>query len=213
MPMRLKKAIVALAIVLAGCGGGGGGGPVIVSADAATIQPGTLESTEFEPGAQSTNWVNSTVSVSISGDVELQASKDVRAQAPVRTYQRDTDAGPILIGLFTVPAVHLLESSADIVRNPAEGLAPVDLVGRVQSTYSDIDIAQQTANTSVVILGNETHLVSYAGTATVDEQTREVRISIATIRHGGAFVTFIEISPAPEADPDRTQQLLAGVQH
>jgi len=211
--MRPMVAVVAISVLLAGCGGGGGGGPVQLSADAATIAQDTLDATGFESQGQSASWVNTTISVSISGDVELQASKDVRARSPVRTYRRGSEAGPIAVGLLTVPAVHLLEESADIIRNPASEIEPGSLAGRVQSSYGAIEIGEQIDNTTVTMLGNRTHLVTYAATAPADGQTREVRVSIATVQHGDAFVTYVEVSPASTANIERTQQLLAGVEH
>jgi hypothetical protein len=56
-------------------------------------------------------------------------------------------------------------------------------------------------------------LVTYAATATANGQPQEARVSIATVQHRDAFVTYLELYPASMADPERTQQLLAGVEH
>lgn len=211
--MRTVLVGIAAVVLVAGCGGGGANGPVHLTATPATIDEQTLATTGYEPGGGATDWVNTTLSVSIEGDVELQASKDVRARAPVRTYRRETGDGPAVVGLLSVPAVHLLEASADIVRNPAHDLGPADLARRLPSGYSDLEVGEQVANTSVTMLGNETFMATYATTASIDGSTADVHLSIATVRHSDTFVTFVAIQPAAAADAARLRQLLAGVDH
>lgn len=211
--MRRASAMMLVIVLVAGCGGGGSGGPVQLSATPATIDEGVLAETGYEPLSESTDWVNTTVSVSISGDVELEASKDVRAKSPVRAYQRETEAGPAVAGLVSVPVVRLLEKSANIPRNPADEMGPADFAGRLSTTYSDLEVGEVRSNTSISFLGNRTFLVQYAATASHEGSTIDVRVFIATTRHGGDYVTFVAIVPATAADQDSVKQLLAGVQH
>lgn len=211
--MHRYATVVLVVVLVAGCGGGGSGGPVHLSATPATIGDTTLDETGFEPAGESTGWVNTTVSVSLSGDVELEASKDVRARSPVRAYSRETDGPPAIAGLVTVPAVRLLEKSANIARNPAGDLGPTGYAGRLPSTYSNLEVAEVRSNTSVSLLGNRTFLQQYAASASHNGSTVDVRVFVATVRHRGDFVTFVAIVPAEAADPNRVMQLLGGVRH
>ncbi len=211
--MRRFPAVVLVVVLVAGCGGGGSGGPVELSATPATIGDDVLAETGYQPAGESTGWINTTVSHSISGDVELEASKDVRARSPVRVYHRDTNGGPAVVGVVTVPTVRLLEESANIARNPAADLGPAGYAERLSTTYSDLQVNEVRSNRSVTLLDNRTFLVEYAATASRGGSTVDVRLFVATTRHGGDFVTFVAIVPAEAADPDRVKQVLGGVRH
>lgn len=211
--MRSIVAALLVAVLVAGCGGGGDTGPVQLSASAASIDGEALQSAGYEPVGEEAGWVNETVSVSISGDVELQASKDVRARSPLVTYRRPTDHGPAVVGLMAVPAVRLLEDSMNVPRNPAGDLGPAGFARRLPGPYSEIEVGEAVENTSVTMFGNETHLVTYAATATVDGSTVDVRISVATVRHEGDYVTFVAVHPSAVDERGRLQRLLDGVRH
>ncbi|WP_276271173.1 DUF6517 family protein [Haloarcula litorea] len=206
---RRALAVVLLAVAVAGCSGGPS--RAVASGSPATVQAGTLDGTGYEHAGTENRTLNTTVSATISGDVEMSADRPVTATTPVATYRRTTDAGPALILVATAPAVRPIENQP-LVRNPLTTLTPGALVGYLQSTYA-VDSLSDGENTTVELLGNETTAETFEGTGTLSGESVAVRVTTASVRDGDEFVTVAAVHPASIEERARVRQLLAGVEH
>jgi hypothetical protein len=207
--MRRLAAAVALLVVVAGCASSGSGGePIRASASPAIVGEDVLDAAGYRDGEPSTGHLNVTVSASIQGDVELHASRAVRATTARVVYRR----GDAVFATYSVPAVTLLPQSARIVRNPAATLSTAELVERAQPTYADVSGLTESGTSTVSMLGNETTLTTYRGTATRGGESVDVAVLVATVRHDDAFVTAVAVSPATAEERGRVERLVGAVQ-
>lgn len=210
---RLLVAATVLSLVLAGCSGGPGGSkpPLEASAAPATLEAGTVSDLELEQVEARDSWVNTTLFVSIQGDVELSASREVHARTHVVTYRKQGSSPPVLVAVYSAPAVTLLPDTAPTVRNPTGSWNRSRLVGAAQSTYS-VESLSVDGERQGPFLGNQTTINSVSGTATYDGESHEVTGTIATTRHEGEFLTVVAIGPSG-ADLPETETVLSGVAH
>lgn len=198
-------ALVAL-VVLAGCSSGGPS-RVVDSGTAATVDGGTLDATGYEHTGTTNRTLNTTVSATISGDVELNGEREVTATIPVANYRDDTADGTALFLVAATPAVRPIENQP-VVRDPLATLDSAERVNFLQSAYA-VDSLTRGENVTVQFLGNETAARSYEGTA----DSAPVTVRIASVRDGSEFVTVVSVTPSSSADAERFQQLVAGVTH
>ena len=210
---RLLVAATVLSLVLAGCSGSPGGSkpPLEASATPATLEDGTVSELELEQVEAADSWVNTTLFVSIQGDVELSAERAVHARTHTVTYRQRGSSPPVLVAVYSVPAVTLLKDTAPTVRNPTGSWNRSRLVGAVQSTYA-VESLSVDGERQGSLLGNQTTIYSVSGTATHAGESREVTGTITTTRHEGDFLTVVVIGPSGAELPE-TESVLSGVAH
>lgn len=199
--------LVALAL-LAGCvpqDGGGGSERVVASGTPATVADDALSSTGYAAGEATNRTFNTTVTLEIQGDVQLQGSRDVTATVPIRRYNRD-ERGAVL-AVASTPAVQPVEGQP-YYRDPLATKSPAEQVTFLQPEY-DVSDLEQVDNTTVTVLGNETGLQTYTGSAGGED----VRVFLTRVRHGSDFVTVVAVAPADTDTGDRVQRLLDGLEH
>lgn len=203
----MQRLLLASLVVLAGCGGGSG--PIVAEASPAAVDSAALSETGYERVAARELTLEVTVTASVSGDVELQATRDVEATTPVRVYRRDTDAGPAVVSVTSAPAVRPVENQP-VARDPLAALSPTDRLAHVQDVYDVSEVAEPAAGRNVTLLGTETTL--RVAEATAADGT-SLRVFVATVRHGDDFVTVAALVPRQVADAERERvlALLAGV--
>jgi hypothetical protein len=205
---RIRVFLLVILVLSAGCfSNGNGTDRIVASGTPATIQDASLAETGYERIEATNRTRNTTVSASISGDVELRATRDVTATTPIRLYKRTTGSGSALVAVVSSPAIQPIENQP-IYRNPLPN-SPTQLVSYVQSKYH-IDSLKQTKNTTITLLGNKTGFRTYAGTT---RNGTDVRVHIASVRDGNDFVTVIAIHPASVHDRARLMKLLRAVKH
>lgn len=216
--MRRRLLAVGLAlVVLAGCGGGSGPSaedrPLLTgTATPAELSDATGDETGFAESGRGTRRLNTTISATIQGDVELTTTREVSVTTHRVSYRRGDGDAPAVFGLYSVPAVEPFER-ADLRKNPASE-EPATLVDRAQTAYevSPSAFGGGTAST-VHLLGNETTATRYETTATLNTTEVPVVVTVATVRHGEDYVTAVAVVPADvEGDVD-VETLLAGVRH
>lgn len=210
MRRRVLELGLVLVVVLAGCGGGSGPSaedrPLLTgTATAAELDPPTRTETGFDETDRDRSQVNTTISATIQGDVELRTTRRVSVTTVSVAYRRETAA----FGTYSVPAVQPFER-ADLVKNPVEGADPATLVTRAQRTYAVSELSES-RTTTVTLLGTETTATRYTGAATHDEESVQVRVVVATVRHDGDYVTAVTVTPEGESVP--VARLFGGVTH
>ena len=181
------------------------------SGSPATVETGALDGTGYEYVGTSNQSFNTTVEATISGDVELNSRRPVRATTPISTYRRGTGAGPALVLVATAPAVAPIETQP-VVRNPLATLSTPALLAHLQSVYT-VESLSRGENTTVRLLGTETTARTDTGTATHEGEQVPVTVTVASVRDGEEFVTVGAIGPRSTADRDRVRQVVAGLTH
>lgn len=206
-------AAVAL-VLLAGCSGGPGGGenpPLEASAEPAGLSSSAAEDLGLTEADANTGALNTTIFVSIQGDVELSTSREVHATTRTVTYRGETAPPPVVVGVYTVPAVTLLKDTAPTVRNPAGEQSPATIAGAAQSVYS-VETLSAAADGQATLLGNQTTVQSLSGSGTVSGTSTDLAGYMATVRHEGDYVTVVVLAPAGTDLPAR-ERVLTGVTH
>jgi hypothetical protein len=203
---RLLVAGLVVLVALAGCSSGG---PTraVDSGTAAAVDSGALEATGYEHTGTENRTLNTTVSATISGDVELNGERDVTATVPVASYRTETGEGPALFLVAASPAVRPIENQP-VVRDPLATLDPAERANFLQSTYA-VDSLNQGENVTATLLGNETAARTYAAST----GQGEVTVRIASVRDGEEFVTVVAVTPSGAAEEERFRQLVDGVTH
>lgn len=205
-----RLALAVLVVFAAGCVGGESD-PLRASGSPAAVDPGVAADAGFERVGLANRTLNETVTVTIQGDIEGRESRDVVATVPVTTYRRGGDP-PTVLAVASSPRVQVIENppqSADPLAEPSTGR----LVAFVQSTYRDLTNVREVGERTVPALGGEATVVTYAGTASVDGETVDVRVRVARVAHEGDVVTVVLVHPAGRADGDRLAALLRGIDH
>ncbi|WP_435063399.1 DUF6517 family protein [Halobaculum sp. EA56] len=200
---------VVAAVVLAGCGGSGSGpDPAVVDGSPAALPADAASEAGYEPAGATNRTVNTTVTLSISGDVQLDVTREVSATVPVRRYVRSTDGGPARLALAAVPPVRPVPDRPE-VRNPV-ATTPGRLVRFLGGDPSLAGASfEHVANATVTLLGTETTLRVYATTA----DGRDYRVAVATVRHDGDAVSAVAAWPAGVDERGRLADLLSAVEH
>lgn len=197
---------VVVLVALAGCSSGGPS-RAVDSGTAASVDAATLEATGYEHTGTENRSFNTTVSATISGDVELNGERDVTATVPVASYRTETGDGPALFLVAASPAVRPIENQP-VVRDPLATLDPAARTTFVQSTYA-VESLTQGPNVTATLLGNGTAARSYEGTA----ERGRLTVRIASVRDGEEFVTVVAVTPVSASDEERFRRLVAGVTH
>lgn len=205
----LLSVSLALVVVLAGCGGGGESddGPTVVRASPATVDDAALSATGYELVERSNRTTNTTVTISIQGDVEVTSTFDVRATTARAVYERQTNEETAVVGVLSVPGVKPSEALAE-PRDPFADREVTTLAG--DATGVAVRDARPTANGTVDLFGNETTLRRYEATT---EGGDPVTVSVARARRGGDFVYVVAVAPRSADERDRVARLAAGVRH
>lgn len=193
--------LLAASVLLAGCTGGPGQKPPIeATADPAGLAEGTATDLGLEPVGQTSGQLNTTIHVSIQGDVELSSSREVHATTQTAVYRTHTEDGPIVVAVHTVPAVTLLEDTAAIVRNPAADRSVPAQLAAAQSVYS-VESASNSSDGTATLLRNETRIQTVTGTGTAAGESVPIEGWMASTRHAGDYVTVVVITPEGTSGP------------
>lgn len=208
--------VLAVAVALAGCGGTGDDGtprpPLTGTATAAELSPEIRNETGFTERAYTTGHLNTTISATVQGDVELRTTRRVNVTTVSVAYDRAEGEGPpVAFGTYSVPAVRPFQR-ADLTKNPAAGLSPAELATRSQHTY-EISETSETGRATLTLLGTETRATRYAASATRDGERVAVVVTVATVAHGGDHVTAVVVAPEVERDSVPAATLFDGVTH
>lgn len=195
-----------------GLQGGGGGDPIVAEAEPASVEGAALQETGYQEHRNGSTVLNTAVHASVSGDVELEATKDVEATFRVTKYRR-SGAPPTPSALVvSSPAVQPIENVNESV-DPARSVSLSELLALTQDQYADVGNVSQVDERSIGLLGEETTLRTYRATASVDGDAVDIRLHVATVRDGADYVTVIGSAPEDASDRDRGRRLAEGVVH
>lgn len=203
--------LVALLVVVAGCGGGGDEGPLVVTASPASVDEAALSATGYELVERTNRTRNTTVTLTIQGDIQANPTFDVRATSHRAVYERQVSGGVAAFGVLAVPGVKPSEALANAVY-PFEGRGVAGNV-TAATTYESVSDVRRLEPGTIRLLGNETTLERFAATGRYGGSSTPVRIAVATVRHEGDFVTVVVVYPADADESGAVDRLVAGVRH
>lgn len=213
--LRPRVLLVAACVLVAGCAGlapSDGGEPIEAGPGGeARLADDGLAETGYALVGSGRPTLNLTVHASVSGDVELNVDQPVSARLDVARYRRNASGGPAVVAVVTGPAVDVGPEGISLVRNPVESADEAAVAGLVQGEYLDLSGLSASGSRTVTMLGNETTLRTYAGTATRAGESVEVTVALASVRADGDFVTVVAVYPAEADEADRVARLAEAV--
>jgi len=191
---RVWVATVVLVLVLAGCNAGPGDRtpePIEATASEATVPESTLSEAGFAASGVEEVRVDRSGTLSVSGDVEMDLGYQVRATG-WRAGYRSSDGGTVF-ALYTVPLAEPERVDARI--DPLGNHTTPEVVAEAQTAYSDPRGLEHEQNRTVTVLGAETTVQQFAGTATRDGETTEVTVYLATVDHESDRIRAVGVAP------------------
>lgn len=168
--------------------------PIEASADRLAFLPDAAAAERgYEETVSAETTVTTSITVDLSGDVQISNTREVIATVFRRGY---VAGGRRRFGVVTAPAVAVIEQP-EVVRDPITGVPAARAVelatGASVSSVSDWTDAQ-----SRTVLGTEAE----TATATAAGDGGEVKLERARVRAGDDAVTAIAIAPSgDETDP------------
>lgn len=197
--VTLVLAVLGLALV-AGCVGDE---QVTASGTEATFDAGEYEHLETVERS-----VEEQITVVLQGDIEGRESADVSATVPVATYERGSP--PTIVAVASSPYVQVIDNPPK-GGDPLSERSPAGVAAIVQDTYAEVSDLDAVESRPVTLLGNESELTTYEGTATRDGESVDVRVDLVRARHDGDVVTVVVVRPASAEPPDA--ELFEAVSH
>lgn len=206
----LATVAVAAALVTAGCGFITGDEALAFDASPTTVSDEAQSSTDYEELNGSEQVV--TREFSAAGQ-----TREVQVTNHLAQYERRVDLGPLgsqRAGVFTTfssPEV----SVAGQTFNPIADRSEREILRQFESEYDNIEVDGRVSNRSRTVLGQETSVEKFAGSATLGGQDVDIYVHVTKVKHEGDFVVALSIYPQRIDDDEqpRVDQLLDGLQH
>jgi hypothetical protein len=212
----MRRAWVALVLVavlvLAGCNAGPGDrtpAPIEATASEATVPGGALSDAGFSASGVEEVQADRSDTLSVSGDVEMDLGYQVRATG-WRAGYRSPDGGTVF-ALYTVPLAEPERADAQI--DPLGDHTTPEVVAEAQTGYSDPSGLEHERNRTVTVLGAETTVQQFSGTATRDGETAEVTVYLATVDHESDRVRAVGVEPRDVDSWETLRTLFENVSH
>lgn len=187
---RRRSVFVASVVLLAaltGCSAGPQNRQVTGSGTPATLSAATVDEAGLSEARAANQTLSTRVEETVSGDVSVRAVVDVDVTTPVREYRGEG----VAVGVVSTPAVQPVEGRGAF-RDPLTELTPAEQAAHAQSAYSVTDLGEGERVRNVTLLGTETPLHRFEGTA----DGEAVSVYLTRARDGDDFVTVVVVTPA-----------------
>jgi len=209
--MRKLTLLLTVAVVAstAGCGFLTGSEALQISAQPATVEESTLSETGYEEQSVT----NQTVSreFTVAGQ-----TRQVNVTNSLARYDRSVDLGPLggqraaVFATFSSPQVDVLGQSF----NPISDMSNEDILSQFSSQYGGLSVGEQVDNRTHTVLGEETGVEKYEGTAQLSGSSVDVYVHVTTVKHGGDYVVSLAIYPQElSGEEERVFTMLDGIDH
>lgn len=214
--MQRSICIVAFVVllVLAGCGGSGGGRepePFTATASKATVNQDAVAAAGYDHQRTEPGHYNTSGQLAVSGDVQMNLQYNINATTWRAVYRHSGTTPPSVFAVYSVPEVDPDKVSATI--NPLRGRSSVELVSLAQSRYVDMGDLRHVGNTTVMMLGTETTVSTYAATASVADDTVDVSLHMAMVKHDGDYVIAVGVHPREANARQTIISLIEAIEH
>lgn len=210
---RGRLILVLALVVLAGCNAGPGDRtpePIEASASEASVTESALSETGFAETATEQPSVTRSGTLSIAGDVELDAGYQIQATGS-RAIYHPSDTKDTVFSLYTVPMVE--PERVDVTIDPLGDASLVTIVSDAQPTYQVSGNLSHVQNRSVTILDTETTVQEFEATATTDDSTTEVTVYVARVDHESDRIRAVAVTPRDANMWDTLRPLFENVTH
>lgn len=175
----------------------------------ATVAEQALRDTGYEEDDISTRTV--TRSFSAAGE-----SREVEVTNWVARYERTLELGALgdqELGVFvalSTPQVRVLDRTF----NPVGEMSNREVLQRIQSRYEGFSVGDRVDTTGLTVLGEDTEVEKFAGTATFQGQDIDLFIHITTVAHEEDFVVPVAVYPQRlPGEEQKVLRLYRGVNH
>ncbi|ACV48216.1 MULTISPECIES: DUF6517 family protein [Halomicrobium] len=200
---------VALVATTAGCGFLIGDEALAFESAPASVGDETLSETGYE------QTLNESQTVSREFTVAGQ-SRQVNVTNHLAQYERSIDLGPLgeqraaVFATFSSPEV----SVASQTFNPLSDMSNRELLSQFSSSYDGLSVGQRVENRTHTVLGTETGVQKYGGTAELGGQSIDVYIHVTTVKHDGDYVVALGLYPQQlSGEETHVFAMLDGLQH
>jgi len=204
--------VLVVVLVLAGCSAGPGDRtpePIEATASEATVPEGTLSEAGFSASGVEEVRVDRSGTLPVSGDVQMDLGYQVRATGWRADY-RSSDGGTVF-ALYTVPLAEPERVDAQI--DPLGNRTTPEVAAEAQTAYGDLRGLEHERNRTVTVLGTETTVRQFSGTATRDGGTAEVTVYLAVVDHGSDRVRAVAVAPRDVEEWERLRPVFEDVSH
>jgi hypothetical protein len=209
--MRASIALLMVAVVAttAGCGFLTGEESLNFEATEAPVSNETLSDTGYEKASERSQTISRDFTVA-------DQTRTVNVTNHLHQYDREVDLGPVgsqraaVFATIATPEVDV----AGQTFNPIDDLSNRELLSRFESEYDGLSVGQQVDNRTHTVLGTETGVEKYEGTADLDSTSVDVYIHVTTVKHESDFVVALGIYPQElDGEEERVFTMLDGIQH
>ncbi len=205
----VAAAVVAAMVLTAGCSVLTGDEPVRFESSPATVSDAATSETGYEETAVSEEVRSRTFSA--GGRERAVEVTNHRAQ-----YERQLDLGPLgtqRAGVFAVlssPAVEVLGETF----NPLADLSEEEILDRFDSQYDDLTVGDRVGNRTTTVLGQQTTVEKFDGTAALAGTEVDVFVHVTKVRHGDDFVVVVAVYPQRlPGEEENVFAMLDGLEH
>lgn len=212
MSSRTSVASVAIALLLvsSGCLG------FITGSEAKTFEAEWAAT--GQPAASATGYeLNSTRSQPIEREFTVAGqTRTVKVINKITTYQKALDLGPLgerRLGVFAVVSTPAVQLGPETF-NPVGDYSNEQLVELLTSQYDGLGDVRKVDERQLTVLGTETTVTKFAGTATFEGAQVDVYVQVTKVRSGDDFVVPVGIYPqALDGEASNVFQLMEALEH
>ncbi len=201
-------ALLAVIVLSSGCLGFLLGDTLSVSASKATVDDNTLSQTGYEQSKMKKVGIKRTFKAA-------GQSREVKVTNWAAQYQKSVGiegVGEQTVAKFVVvssPAVEVGEKSF----NPLSKFDNKDLVEKFVAGYANVHDVHTVGSKNVTMLGKETKVTEFAGTAKTHGVSIDVTIQATKVKHDGDWIVVLAVYPKKLDESDDVYKLISGVQH
>lgn len=148
----------------------------------------------------------------LPGNVSLNESinrEDISNETLQNRSLSNSSLQPTAVTIISVPDAQFFGQSV----NPLVRLPNEQLIERFGGSSGGVSNLEKSGSRTITMLGSDTELTEFNGTAEREGQSSESTISIAKTAHEGDVVILVTIEPQGQADDDNLDDFIASLEH
>lgn len=205
MGANRRGLLVAVLVVLAGCGAGG---VTTFEAEAAAVSEDVVADTDYEYNGTETDRVQRTFEVAGS-------ERNVTVVNRVTTYDKAVEVAGgessrlAAVALLSSPSISLAGSQF----NPLADFTARELAERLSDQREGLSVERQVGRSTVEALGAEVTVSRFTGSQAVGPSDMDVTVQVARVKHEGDFVVAFAVHPRRLDDAETVRRMIGGLVH
>lgn len=209
--MRKLTILLTVAVVAstAGCGFITGDEALSFSADPAPVADSSVSEAGYEEVREESQTVSREFTVA-------GQTRQVNVTNQLAQYDRSVELPGVgqqraaVFVTFASPEVKV----AGQTFNPLNDLSNRELLSRFGSEYEGLSVGDRVENRTHTVLGEETGVEKYEGSAQLSGSEVDVYVHVTTVKHDGDFVVALGIYPQQiTGEEERVFTMLDGIEH